>query len=173
MTQLCGLVVSIDDPSTAIKSDLFEIHARLRFAFAPREHVEIYSYRAGATDRRYADYAQMREGLKAEGVSATLLDRAFPAPPADDDRSIHLRGYVGEKGTLHDVAALALESLGGTLTRPMSDEQRHRASVPLTPTELRARRRRHNREWLRVVAGLPFHVVRAAFRRLLNVTRCP
>lgn len=43
MTHLSGLVVSIDDSSTAIKSDLFEIHPKLRFACAPREYVEIYS----------------------------------------------------------------------------------------------------------------------------------
>lgn len=170
MTQLCGLVVRIDDSSTAIKSDLFAINAKLRFACAPREYVEIYSYRAGSITSMYAN---MRERAKAEGASETLLDRAFPAPPSDDHRSIHLRGYVGEEGTLHDVAALALESLGGTLTRPMPDEQRRRASVRLTPAELRARHRRHNREWLRAIAGLPFHVVRAVFRRLLNFAERP
>lgn len=93
--------------------------------------------------------------------------RAFPAPPFEVHRGIHLRRCVSEEGPLHDVAALALESLGGTLTRPMADEQRRRASVPLTSTELRARHRRHNREWLSAIAGVPLHVVRA-FRRLLN-----
>lgn len=169
MTQLCGLAVSVDDSSTAMKSDLFAIHATLRFESVPRESVHVYSYRA-RTPGDAALPVNAREIASATGIDAATIERLFPASFPIDHRAVHLRGYVSEEGTLQDVAALALESLGGTLVKPMSEERRHRASVRLTPALLHARYRQHNREWLRALATLPFHatrlLVRAALRRL-------
>lgn len=168
MTRLCGLPVSVDDSSPAIKSDLYQIHATVRFACAPREHVEVYSYRARVTAMAPGLPMDLPEIARATGIDAARIERLFPSSSPVDHRAVHLRGYVGEEGTLQDVAALALESLGGALARPMSAERRQRAAVPLTPALLRARHRRHNRVMLRALATLPFHVARALGRAALR-----
>ena len=170
MTQLCGLAISVEDSSAASKSDLFEIHATLHFECAPREGVEVYSYRAHVRREIPAMPADLREIASVADFDTAAVERFFSAPLPVDHRAVHLRGYVGEEGTLQDVAALALESLGGALARPMSEERRRRASIRLTPDLLHARRRQQNREWLRALATVPFHaarfLARAALRRL-------
>lgn len=168
MTRLCGLPVSVDDSSPAIKSDLFEIHATLRFECAPREFVEVYSYRARVTAKAPGMPMDLREIARATGIDTARIELLFPSSFPVDHRAVHLRGYVGEEGTLQDVAALALESLGGALARPMSEERRQRAAGRLTPASLRARHKRHNRAWLRALATLPFHVARALGRAALR-----
>jgi hypothetical protein len=157
MTRLCGLAVGMEQSPAETRSDLWEIQATVWFKCAPRERVDVYSFRAEAT-------AKMRSGIVeralAEGADSATVERLFPNRPGDNRNAVHLRGYIGEEGTLFDVAALALESLGGTLTRPISDERRRRASVQLTPGELAARHRQHNREWLLALGSAPFQLAR-------------
>jgi len=105
------------------------------------------------------------------GMDRATLERLKPPPPTDAHQAVTVRGYISEEGTLSDVTALALESLGGTLTHPMSDERRHRASTRLTPAGLAARHRHNNRAWLRALAAAPFQLARALVRSAIGRLR--
>jgi hypothetical protein len=79
---------------------------------------------------------------------------------------VHTQGYVSEEGTLHAVAALALESLGGTLGALIPEEQRREASMRLTPDVLRERHRRNARRWISELSKAPFFLLRASWRAI-------
>lgn len=69
-------------------------------------------------------------------------------------------GYIGEEESLHDFAALALESLGGVLARPISDARRARCGERRTPALLRARHRQHVRLWIWELLKIPLKLLR-------------
>src|SRR5690242_7803542 len=133
------LVVESREPGT-----VFRFNAAVAFACARQEQVEIYAYAPGAPNIR--DTILTTEGIDQLAQDnpqvARMIDTLRTAPAPDPHLThVHTRGYVGEEGTLHDSVAIALEALGGVLTRPMSDDRRTRAAGPFTPETLVARRR--------------------------------
>ena len=147
---------------------MFRFHARLAFACAPREHVEVYAYMPGVPSTR--DMILGTPGIdqlaRDNPQVARMIEMYTKAPLPDSDAAcVHTLGYIGEEGTLHDFTAIALESLGGALTRPISAERRGRCATKLTPALLAARHREHRRAWIAELLKSPAKQLAAAWRR--------
>ena len=147
--------------------DLFRFNADIAFACVRRERVTVYAYVPGRKG--------MRELIMAtSGIDALARDNPKVAKMIDVYRSaatpdptvahVHTMGYIGEEGTLHDFAAIALESLGGVLARPISEGRRARCAEQLTPALLRARHRQHLRLWIRELLKVPAKLLAAVWR---------
>lgn len=148
MTRRSGLEVSVRDSAPEVTSTVFAMHGELSFACVNRERVKVYSYRPWVP--REPDEATLAALAAIDPGHADQAHRILNGGRVDGDHhSVHVQGFVGEEGTLFDVTALALESLGGSLTRPISDERRQRCSAALTPSALRARHRAHWRAFVR------------------------
>jgi hypothetical protein len=148
MMRRSGLEVSVRNSAPEVTSTVFAMHGELSFACVNREHVKVYSYRPWVP--REPDEAML---TALADIDPNLVDqarRAFNGGRVEGDHhSVHVQGYVSEEGTLFDVTALALESLGGSLSGPVSDERRQRCCAPITPSALRARHRAHSRAFVR------------------------
>ena len=144
ITNRCGLPVVVTESDATVKASLYDMHARLAFACAPRLGLEIFSYVPGAV-RRVDDPATRQ--------------------------AVHLRAYVGEELTLFWVTALVLEQLGGRSTQPLSPEVVAEYGRALSPADLERRIRKSQRAALRVgVLGLlllPVSLVVLAYQVLL------
>ena len=124
ITEICGLPVLVKESGSDIKGNLYELHAHLAFACAPKDHVEIYSYQSGAVQQSYKKmYADMGEfAPKPKGWDEPL-----------GTQMIYLKIYLGQEPTLFHVAILALEKLGGELKKPISEDDRQAYGDTLTP----------------------------------------
>jgi hypothetical protein len=159
-----GLEIAIEHHSLG---PLFREHADAHFAAHPREHVTLFVYdadeiaRMNEADLERWSAADVRDlAASNPGVSA-MLDRMIiehvSAPSAG--RTLHLRGYVGEEGTLAAVIALAAESLGGAIHPPLPERTRRACTDAITARELRRRHRRHQREMLTALLLAPFYLL--------------
>jgi hypothetical protein len=153
MTTSSGLPIVV---LRSVSDDLFRMRATLAFVCAPRETVTLTSYVPGAEQRSLSGV------MTTPGIEDRMLARWNSA--RSEGNVVHTQGYISEEGTLHAVAALALESLGGTLAAPISEEQRHEASMRLTPDVLRERHRRNARRWISELSKAPFLLLRASWR---------
>jgi len=165
-----GLALTV--PS--VHSDtLFRYSADVAFEADPREQVTVYAYNPEALRRSIEQQAALFQGPGAKELAerdprvARLIAHwsGVEKAPYDLGKSVHLRGFVGEEGTLNDVLALALESLGGSLTPPLRDKQRHDATGPITATTLRQRRSAHQRAFTKALLAAPMQLLRAWRRR--------
>jgi hypothetical protein len=68
-------------------------------------------------------------------------------------QTVYVQGYVGQEPTLLLATTLALESLGGRLGEPMSDELRREFGRVVSGDELRRRHRKVGRQGLMALAG--------------------
>jgi hypothetical protein len=105
--------------------------------------------------------ALARDNPNVAKMIETYTTAAKPDPTV---AHVHTRGYISEEGTLHDFAAIALESLGGVLASPMSEARRARCAEKLTPALLRARHRQHLRLWIWELMKVPATLLAAVWR---------
>ena len=170
-TRLCGVEVICRKLET---SELYRFQAEIAFACYPRERVLLFAYVPGelrASAQQMADLRHMPEVAELaakDSKVAAVLERWTEAANSSYAPTVHIRGSVGEEGTLPAVLAIALESMGGTLLFPLSETRRAQCSGPLTATEIRARHRQHHRAWMRELAKLPIYIIGATWRRLLR-----
>lgn len=101
--------------------------------------------------------ALVRDNPKVAKMPEAYMPAATPDPSVGH---VHTVGYIGEEGSLHDFAAIALESLGGVLARPISEAHRACCAERLTPALLRARHRRHVRLWIWELLQIPAKLLR-------------
>lgn len=143
--------------------DLFRFNADIAFACVRRERVTVYAYVPGLKGLRELILATegidalARENPKVAKMMEVYTRAAKPDPTV---AHVHTRGYIGEEGTLHDFAAIALESLGGVLARPISEARRARCAENLTPALLRSRHRQHVRLWIWELVKIPAMLLR-------------
>ena len=163
--RMSGLTLVVESRPS---DDLFRFNADIAFACVPRERVTVYAYVPGRKGLRELILATegidalARENPKVAKVIEVYTTAAEPDPTV---AHVHTRGYIGEEGTLHDFAALALESLGGVLARPISEARRARCAGNLTPALLRARHGRHVRLWIWELLKAPAKLLAAAWRK--------
>jgi hypothetical protein len=169
LSRATGLQVATD---LFDQSDLFLFHAKLWFECCPRERITVYAYspeQLRAFNRRMAS-KRGAPGVAAAAAKDPKIARILDAwdSQASSDASlndVHIRGFVGEEGTLHGAVALALESLGGDIRPPLPAFRREECSMALTPVILRERHRRHQREWIRELLRVPKYLVTSVWRR--------
>ena len=65
-------------------------------------------------------------------------------------QAVHLRGYIGHETTLMTVATIALESLGGSPSAEISDDDRSECGKVISEAELMQRHAQMKREASRV-----------------------
>ena len=151
-----GLALVVESRSSG---DLFRFNADIAFACLRRERLTVYAYVPGRNDMRELIMATPGiDALARDNPKVAKMLEAYTTAATPDPNVAHIqtRGSIGEEGTLHDFAAIALESLGGVLARPMTEARRARCAEKLTPALLRARHRRHLRLWIReLVKNLP------------------
>ncbi len=142
---ICTLPVVIIESST---DELQDIDATIAFECDQDCKLQLSAYRPGAIDRfcndEFSEDPQFGEVMKRVMKSAG---------EAHEQRSIHLRSYVGLEPALMCTTALALEALGGTPCKPIGDEERAEYGRPITESELMRRyelQRKDNRSmsWL-------------------------
>lgn len=157
--ELSGLALLVESrpPGT-----MFRFHANVAFACVRRERLDVFTYAPSATSVRDQIVATpgIEELARDNPRVADMVDRLrSESPPDPNVTHVHTRGYVSEEGTFHDFVLMALESLGGVLTRPMSDNRRARCSTPLTAAVLRARHRQHARLWMPELLKAPIRLL--------------
>jgi hypothetical protein len=165
MTRLSGLPVTVHRSSS---DHLYRLNAEVSFSCVPRERVTIISY-VPASERATRSHLRDTPGVEDLAKKNAHVARMLADLEGIDDTkgtAVHVSGYVGEEGTLHGVASLALESLGGTLDRAMPDEQRKQCSMRLTPALLRQRHRQHRRKWMAALLRVPGYATGALVRAL-------
>ena len=162
---MSGLALIVDGRSSG---DQLLFSAEIAFACAPRERVSLSAYAPGRKGVR--ELIMATSGLDALARDnpkvATMLEPYLRAATPDPSIGhVHTIGYIGEEGTLHDFAAIALESLRGVLARPISEVRRARCAEKLTPALLRARHRQHVRLWIWELLKAPAKLLAAAWRK--------
>jgi hypothetical protein len=130
VSALSGLSVSVKDSGADVKGNLHDLHARLTFACAPEEQLELYAYRPGAV-KEFAE--------SWPGPSAQFLQGLHEPAGA---QVVYLRSYNGLEPTLMVVTGLALEALGGRPRAPIPEDVRRAYGRPITAAQLEARRRK-------------------------------
>jgi len=146
-----------------LSSDLFRFNAEIAFACVRRERVSVYAYMPGRKGMRELIMGTVGiDALARDNPRVTKMIRTYTTVVTPDPSvaHVHLMGYVGEEGTLHDFAAIALESLGGVLARPIPEARRARCAEKLTPALLRARHRKHLRLWIWELLKIPARLLR-------------
>ncbi len=133
VTERSGLALAVEESGADIKGGLHDMHARLAFACAPREQLELYSYRPGA--------------VKAFSESV-LVDVPFPTArflqgmnELEGAQTVYLRASLGLEPTLLAFTLLALEALGGRLAHPFPEDLRRQYGAPVTVADLEERHR--------------------------------
>ncbi len=137
IARLGGLPATLTEDGPGIKGDLYDLHGRLAFACGRSNSIEIFSYSPGAVRRHYE---QMSAGAPA--VLGRQLQGMTGLDESPGHQSIHLRAILGQELTIFTVAALALESLGGRIRRPIPEEARLRCAGPMTREALDRRVRK-------------------------------
>ena len=144
-------------------SDLFRFNAEIAFACVRRERVSVYAYLPGRKGMRELIMATAGiEALARDNPQVAKMIKTYTtaATPDPSVAHVHLMGYISEEGTLHDFAALALESLGGVLAHPISEARRARCAEKLTPALVRARHRKHVLLWIWELLKIPATLLR-------------
>ena len=163
--RMSGLALVVESRSSG---DQLLFNAEIAFDCLRRERVTLHAYAPGRKGMRELIMATSGlDALARDNPQVTKMLEAY-MPVATPDPSVghvHTMGYIGEEGTLHDFAALALESLGGVLARPISDARRARCGEKLTPALLRARHRQHVRLWIWELLKAPAKLLAAAWRQ--------
>ncbi len=113
-TEICSLPVVVLESHT---DKLLELDASIAFECAQDRPLELFTYRQGFV----AGFLGVRE--------------------AADTQTVHLRGYAGEEPTLMITTRLALESMGGTSSRDIPDDDRREFGQTITESELKERLR--------------------------------
>ena len=132
-----GLPVTVAEDSPDDRRDLYDLRADLAFAAHPKSPVQVTAYRPGA----------VRNHLRRTGMDRSPLARVVQgANEADGTQTVHVRGYVGQEPTLFVAVTLALESLGGRCSRPVSDDWQRDYAGPVSADELARRVRRVERQ---------------------------
>ena len=167
-TRMCGLPLEIRRSSSG---SLFRYSAEVGFAVRRSERITVYAYDPDALRRFHLherDLLQSPEivALTNERPSiARAIERADSLANHDPAAAcVHLRGGVSEEGTIGAVLALALESLGGLLTPPISDAQRRAGAGPITAAELRRRPRANARAWMAALSSAPWQLLKMKWR---------
>ena len=163
--RLSGLALVVEPRSSG---DLFRFNADIAFARVRRERVTVYAYVPGQKGMRELIMATPGvDALARDNPKVAKMIEAYTtaATPDPSVAHVHTMGYIGEEGSLHDFAAIALESLGGVLARPISQARRARCAEKLTPALLRARHRQHVRAWIWELLKAPANLLAAMWRR--------
>jgi len=139
ITSICGLAVRIEHPTEP--SPLLDLEADLAFEAFPLNTLEISAYRPGAVRR------DIEQTMPGDSDDARLYRRVMSrtvtgADETDKFRTVRLQIVMGQEPTLFCIAALALESLGGTLNSPFPPDLREEMLRPLTVEELHRRSRK-------------------------------
>ncbi len=121
-TELCSLPVVVLETHT---DKILEFRGSIAFECAQDWPLEVFAYRQGSV--------------------AGFVGVTEPA----DTQTVHLRGDLGEP-TLMVTTRLALESLGGTLSREIPGEYRREFGQPITESELMERLRKAKRHMRRI-----------------------
>ncbi len=154
MTALCGLSVGVSLEHTS--DHLYDQNATVYFSDAPDSKIEMHTYQPGVV---LADVREMAEGLNEEGFQM-LVNTITGANEPPGHQAVHLCSHVAQEPTLHMVALLALEALGGKPKNLLIDEDRRIYACHISPAELAKRTRRAQRHaiyaGLMMILALPF-----------------
>jgi hypothetical protein len=151
MTERVGLPVIVrESPAAAAaaaavdRGGLYDLAAWIAFEMYPKAEIELTAYRAGA----------VKEHLRRCGMDALPIANVVQGVnEAAGTQTVYVQGYVGQEPTLLLATTLALESLGGRLGEPMSDELRREFGRVVSGDELRRRHRKVGRQGLMALAG--------------------
>ena len=142
ITEICGLPVIV---LGLLDDKLYDLHAAIAFECAQDVTLELIAYRQGAVGQFCED------ACDEERILGTLLKNVVQgANEPIGTQSIYLRGYLGQDTTLMNTTKLALESLGGIPTEPISDEDQSNFGRTICKSELRERHNTMKREMQKV-----------------------
>jgi hypothetical protein len=151
VTELSTLPLSVTESGADVKAGLYDLHASLAFACAPRAQLELYSYRPGAVKEFY------QQTFGDADLPLARFVQGLNEPPGT--QAVYLQGYVGQEPTLLFVTELALETLGGRPRESIPEEMRREYGAPVSAAQLKDCRRKSARQgWfglLIVVVLLP------------------
>jgi hypothetical protein len=136
VTELSGLGLSIQEVEPGDQG--YDIHARLAFACAQDDQLEVRAYRPGAVRAFYDEAFQ--------GVPQPMDRFVQGLKEPAGTQAVYLRSHTGLDPTLLTVTILALEALGGRARDPISEEERCQYGTPITVAQLEERRRSMRRQ---------------------------
>ena len=137
VTELNGLRVIVEQADAEVKGPLCDQHGHIAFACAPQEKLELCTYQPGAVRKFHDEFT--------DGVELPIEKFVQGLNEPAGTQVIYLRSIFGVE-TLTGMTLLALESLGGRLREPISDELRREYGRPITEAELQQRRRQVQRQ---------------------------
>lgn len=139
VTELVGLPLILRESPPEIRGTLHDLHAQMAIEAYPKSEIELTAYRVGA----------VKEHLRLTGMDALPIANAVQgANEVLGEQTVYVRGYVGQEPTLLLATTLALESLDGRLSEPMSEDIRHEYGRSISLDELRRRHRKVQKQGL-------------------------
>ena len=127
IVEIGGLPLDVQESTSEIRGDVYDLHARIGFACLPSHGTKIYTYRTGAA-KEHLEQAGMSEKIVAEAVDGV--------PERTGTQTVYPQGYVGQDLTIMEVTILALESLGGRPRNAPSPKVRERYAKPVSARQL-------------------------------------
>ena len=136
--ELSGLEMSVQKKDHDDQAKMYEIDARLAFAVAPEEQIELQVYCPGAA-RTF--YDQTFQGVP-QPMEKFVIGLNEPA----GTQTVFLRSHALFEPTLLMATILALEALGGQARHPLPEELRLEYCKPLSLEEFGHRRRKRRKQ---------------------------
>ena len=150
ITDICSLPVVVLESNA---DEMHDLDATIAFECVPDIPLEILVYRPGAVVE-FCD-----DTFDEPTLSSFMKNIVQGVNEPAGTQTVYLRGYIGQEPTLMITTELALESLGGTSSHAMADDDRQEYGKPISESELKERYRKTERQMRRLafttVAMLP------------------
>lgn len=141
---ICAAISSISSLTAIVVDEIADemctFKASIAFECATDLPLEVCAYRTGSV----ADFCE--ETFDDEASCPPIMDVMQDPNGSSDTQTVRLEGYIGQERTLMATSQLALESLGGTFSIPIDEQDRKKYGTKISKSILASRRRETERQ---------------------------